>query len=510
MVVRISLNPPVEQTDSYQLEHGGNPPPDLDADAQERLAALGASAMRWQSECESLGRSLLDVVRVDDANDQAEIGALFELHIERPLFRALAPLAGAGELPEAVLIDAACFLKGDPSDLHWLPLEKRFRETILPLAGIGEAEASDLFGRHWSGCKLGAAFEALGRRLISKGFLVACGVSAGKVVQLPPEWFARADVPFRGVSDGWKRVRACSPVILTSARDAMRLKESYPPDRDPRPPRALAGRASPHPSAGSAPITFVPGRRLRLDDDGYAILGNALLAAWFSRLHWARQPEGRELRFEAGERMELRDLLDFHGVLDDAFAGPYRASGDYPLETLAEFEERLDTALNGTAPFARLSLGMIDLADHSGLSEGLIAALETLAPGELRTPIARLGPCLITRELRRLVMDYFRGALPQSSEGKGNSVALGGPRTGHGIAREGLAAKRLADWSGRCPDARMSRADLVQAAMKAGFSRKAAGRIWNAGAPNSWKGPGKIPATVTRPTVAEMAKILEV
>lgn len=170
---------------------------------------------------------------------------------------------------------------------------------------------------------------------------------------------------------------------------------------------------------------FVRGQKLALDDDGFADLGNAVLAAWLIQIPrrvrlwereraeegWASRPRAEfdQEMIEVGERTELRDLLDHVGALDDAINGPFRIDDDYPPEKLRDVYRRWEQALRSAETFAVVAVKDIAFPAASDLPRTLREALAALTPWERHTPIARLGPCPITRELRQLVMAFFRG-----------------------------------------------------------------------------------------------------
>ncbi len=179
---------------------------------------------------------------------------------------------------------------------------------------------------------------------------------------------------------------------------------------------------------------YVHGQALRLDDSGFAVLGNSLLAAWFSRQHQPRPPGGNADRQEASERTELRDLLQRDGILDAAFTGPYGLSMDGPLETIADAERRLEAALNSPEMFAMLSIRDIDFASLHDLPQSLALELRAVASDEMRSPIAQLGPRPITRELRNLVLSYFRKVRTTPIGFDLPARKPGGPRSDPGAA----------------------------------------------------------------------------
>ena len=253
----------------------------------------------------------------------------------------------------------------------------------------------------------------------------------------------------------------------------------------------------------------VPDQRYALDDDGCSVLGNALLAAWFNRLQQSNRCPSEGLRAEVSERTELRDLLEREGMLHDAFAGPYRLSGDYQPESMSECEDRLEAALNSSEAFARLSVGMIDFGPSAALPSGLPSALAALTPFERRQPIARLGPCHITRELRQLVHVYLRGQMPETAEdAERQAKAAGGPRTRSERARQKLVEKRLRELAAQNPQKRATMRAWLDAAQDGGFSGRAAKEIWRAAAPDAWRLSGRPARDSSLFSTSELSGIL--
>lgn len=235
---------------------------------------------------------------------------------------------------------------------------------------------------------------------------------------------------------------------------------------------------------------FITGQTLRMDDSGFSILGNALLAAWWNGKH--RDPaRDEDLRREVSERTELRDLLEYEGVLDDAFAGPFRPDGDYAPESLGSVARRLEAAVNSNEWFAMVSVNVIDFTGLAQMPPDLAEALAAASPAERRTPIARLGPCRITRALRGLVIDCFRQGRVNSTPVVPAASGKGGPRSGAERARERAARGVLEAIYRDDPAARLTKAEALSVLAPHFSSGKAQERIWGEMDTPEWKVSGR-------------------
>jgi hypothetical protein len=239
---------------------------------------------------------------------------------------------------------------------------------------------------------------------------------------------------------------------------------------------------------------YVPTQKLPLDDSGFAILGNALLAVWWNALRRQRGHDRRAEGQEASESVELRDVLDREEVLDDAFAGPFRPDGDYLSESLDDLSQRVQAALNSAEWFAMVSISTIDFSRCPPLPVALQDALAAASPSERRTPIARLRPSSITRELRSFVIDYFfRHGGAETSQMPASTAGKGGPRQGSDRARERTAIRVLQTIYACDPDARLTRED-ANALLSSFFeSKNARERIWAGIEAPKWKPSGRPP-----------------
>lgn len=163
--------------------------------------------------------------------------------------------------------------------------------------------------------------------------------------------------------------------------------------------------------------------KLKLDDDGMILLGNALLLCYLKDLVDFRQldPETRNDRRQterqnASERVELRDVLELGGALGNWVYGPYDPRPGAGLERLAEYEARILKEVNDDTPRARLRLGDVAFAEGHLMLNGLAHAMKLADPFELRTPIALLGPTILTRKVVALVLSYFRARIAEPDE----------------------------------------------------------------------------------------------
>ena len=162
-----------------------------------------------------------------------------------------------------------------------------------------------------------------------------------------------------------------------------------------------------------------------LNDKGFAVLGNALLLGYRVQAAgmWFGTPEERQERmdrrrtdeeFARGERQaayegrELREVLEFAGVLDDRLEAPFNVSGKYPPETFTVLSDRLNAVVNSDADIARLCLGDVEFPAAVAERYGIADALAAANAYEFRMPFARLGPTPLTRSIKGLVVDWFK------------------------------------------------------------------------------------------------------
>lgn len=252
---------------------------------------------------------------------------------------------------------------------------------------------------------------------------------------------------------------------------------------------------------------WVQGRKVSLDDDGFAIIGNAVLATYLAQIPRRRRLHERirsgsepaqlgeidKERQEVGERCELRDLLDFEGVLEDALGGPFAIDGEYPPESLTEVYRRWELALQSAESFAMVAIKDVAFQSEVALPGGLRSALADLNHGERRTPLARLGPCPITRELRSFVINYFRERRTESQLRSAVPRKAGGPLAGRERAREKKARTILEAIYQRDPEARLTK-NCAHALLAPYFpAEKARSRIWGLVEAPNWKLSGKPP-----------------
>lgn len=119
----------------------------------------------------------------------------------------------------------------------------------------------------------------------------------------------------------------------------------------------------------------------------------------------------------------------------------------------------------------------------------LHASARILKPSELGV---HRGGELHDRALRLVGADRIWFALTHEiAERQAWAQPLGGPRSVSDIQREKEAQKVVNQLHAVNPDARMVRADASIALEACGFSQKAAGRIWDNSATESWKMSGK-------------------
>lgn len=239
-------------------------------------------------------------------------------------------------------------------------------------------------------------------------------------------------------------------------------------------------------------------RKLTLDDDGFQVLANAVLLAWFA-------PDPRAdidlQRIVFSERAELRDLLVSQGADAEEWA-------DLDGASLVEARDRLYRLRRGSAAFALVRPKDLHPLDGARLPELVGFALLGAKPSELRTPIGLLGRCPLTLSLRRVVLDYFRGEQLEAPDTAEGTAVQGGPRTRQEVAREDQAKACLREVANRNPERRATKRVWLDAAQERGFSGKAAERIWDAAAPDGWRLSGRPSRDSSLFSVSELIAIL--
>jgi hypothetical protein len=152
--------------------------------------------------------------------------------------------------------------------------------------------------------------------------------------------------------------------------------------------------------------------KLQLDDEGFEILGNALLLGYALK-KMGRQNGGSgsrevlESRVEYSEGYQLREVLDIAGAYDRRLAGKIDANGGAPLEKFPDLFQRWADLANSDVDFATLRLREVDFISYLPAQSTVLRALEDASGYELRTPLAMLGPTELTRRVRELVLDYY-------------------------------------------------------------------------------------------------------
>lgn len=230
-------------------------------------------------------------------------------------------------------------------------------------------------------------------------------------------------------------------------------------------------------------------RKLVLNDDGWQVLGNAILLAW--HLPDQRADENQRL-VSKSELTELRGLLDGQGALAQEFHDLYGGS-------VASWWEAL-RALKGS----KLALAILRAKDlcaqpGEGMPPEIEHALLVSPPYDLRQPLSRLGRCSLTLDLRDAVVRYFRGlAQPINSDEADQSASLGGPLSVPDRRRESAASKVLEKIYVANPDARLSKAEVFNLLVPYFPAENARDRIWGDIDAQNWKQPGRIPKAALR------------
>ncbi|UWR12419.1 hypothetical protein [Sulfitobacter mediterraneus] len=154
--------------------------------------------------------------------------------------------------------------------------------------------------------------------------------------------------------------------------------------------------------------------KLILDDEGFEILGNALLLGYSVRMIQRQnglvgEQDGLEDRIESSEARELRDVLERAGAHDRRLTGSIDANGAFPAAEFASVFERWVNLANSDADIANLRLRGIDFISYLPEGNELLKALKNTDAFELRTPLAKLGPTKLTSLVTKMVLDYYNG-----------------------------------------------------------------------------------------------------
>ncbi|OIQ67135.1 hypothetical protein GALL_512880 [mine drainage metagenome] len=229
--------------------------------------------------------------------------------------------------------------------------------------------------------------------------------------------------------------------------------------------------------------------KLALDDDGVAVLGNALLLGYLWRLlqrreglpfSYDRALDARNERRETSERIALREALADFGSLDGQIEGPL---DEQPIEPIAESHRRWREALNSNSEIATLRAVDLDIPNGHPL-ESIISPLPVY---DRRTPFAKLGPTAATREIIGFLMPRLRG----EAEALG-AKRKGGPLVYADNRREGLAADAIKQLQEAQPDARLLKDTCIETlVVELKFARKAGHRIWGLIKPEGGRDAGR-------------------
>ena len=225
--------------------------------------------------------------------------------------------------------------------------------------------------------------------------------------------------------------------------------------------------------------------RVVLDDDGFRVLANALLLAWWKPGYI---DDDRARRAVNTELCRLRDFLRAEGVI-----APEIDSIDGG--NLTEFAARMDALGLSPAAFAQVEIKDLSPPNGEQFPLELMQCLANAHRSELRMNIARMGRCPLTLALRDLVIRYFEGAnIWGGTAQRDNS----GPRAGSEVAKAKKAQKVLEAIYSDNPDRRIAHDDAINCLKNHGFSGKESEAIWKLCHAPNWKKPGKIPERVER------------
>lgn len=157
--------------------------------------------------------------------------------------------------------------------------------------------------------------------------------------------------------------------------------------------------------------------KLILDDEGFEILGNALLLGYavktMERQKWpAGDEEDFAYRLESSESSELRDVLEGAGAHDRRLAGGIDATGGPLIESFPDIFKRWAYLANSDADIANLRLREIDFSSYHPMGDELLSVIENASGYDLRTPIATMGPTELTRRIKKVVLGYYNNDAP--------------------------------------------------------------------------------------------------
>lgn len=239
-------------------------------------------------------------------------------------------------------------------------------------------------------------------------------------------------------------------------------------------------------------------RKLVLNDDGWRVLGNAILLAWHTDNPRA---DNNQQRLIYSELYELRELLFCAGALAQEFESP-------DTLTVAEKRKQIRSLQGSDLPFAILRATDLDHQTCERIPQAVYDALFSARDSELRAPLSRLGKCNLTDSLRKSVLCYFRGeaqpinfqgvAQPINNDEAGKTAPRGGPRSGADRSQEKVATKVFYEIYIKDPEARLTR-DEADALLLPYFPvNNARERIWDAIDAALWKTRGRPHADLRR------------
>lgn len=221
------------------------------------------------------------------------------------------------------------------------------------------------------------------------------------------------------------------------------------------------------------------GAKLALDEDGLAVLANAILLAYLARMlrrldgipHYAETLLDRSSeRREASERTALRDNLARLGCYDRRIEGP---PFDDPVNPLGATYARWRNLLNGDADLVTLRAADLDLPEGDSLRE----IITTLPLYDRRTPFVILGPTDWVRRMVPVVLGRLEAdetCLATETPAHG-----GGPRSGREVKFEDRLPQVIEIAAQSFPGARIKRNDFSVAMKLVGLqSEKAVARVW--------------------------------
>ncbi len=246
-------------------------------------------------------------------------------------------------------------------------------------------------------------------------------------------------------------------------------------------------------------------RKLILDDDGIAVLANAVLLAWH-----LPNPRADVLsqRQNYSELYDLRECLRSQGTLDDLFNDPNEFHDDPPLEAIVAVRKRINDQFTNPVRFAHLRIKDLVFLPEQSTRMDVKAMLLNASDAEFRLQIPRLGRCNLTLMLKALVLDHYQKPFPRRLNGQ-EAVGKGGPIGREGRSKEKQACEVLKNFGGVLPESRMTKADVFCALGGFGFSKKAKQRIWDSAAPEHWKVSGRVAGSANRLDFNELVSALK-